>query len=260
MGLNEALARITDPYERQARLWPALLALLPIIAMVGLVYAAEAPVITNAVTLAASCGALYLLAGLCREFGRRLEPKLFEAWSGKPSTQLLRHRDPTIEGVTKRRYHAFLATKINTPFPDEAQEAQDPKAADEIYQSAVRWLLNHTRDTKTFGLLLQENIAYGFRRNALGLKPVGVLTAFGCAAWVMIQHGVITPSSDYFFSTSALLEMPMTAALSLMVSALMLLVWIGYFTKTSARTFAFTYAETLLRACDVLTPPSNTKT
>ncbi|MEO8274487.1 MAG: hypothetical protein ABI620_10510, partial [Chloroflexota bacterium] len=80
--------------------------------------------------------------GMSREMGRRLEPNLFEAWGGKPSTQLLRHRNSTIDSVTKKRYHTFLATKINTAFPDEAQEKANPIAADEVYQSAIRWLLN----------------------------------------------------------------------------------------------------------------------
>jgi len=58
---------------------------------------------------------------------------------------LLRHRDKTIDAITKRRYHSFLATKINHAFPDEAQERNNPDAADEAYQSGIRWLLNHTR-------------------------------------------------------------------------------------------------------------------
>lgn len=252
MGLIEALARIGNPYERQARVWPALLALLPLIVMIGVVYTAEASAIMNVVAVTISCGALYLFAGICRERGRNMEPKLFEEWGGKPSTQLLRHRDSTIESVTKKRYHAFLAAKINTPFPDEAEEAAAPAAADEIYQSAVRWLLNHTRDPKEFGLLLQENIAYGFRRNALGIKPVALLIAFSCGLWMMMEYHVMTPSSPFAFSTTALLNMPGTVTLSLTVSVLMLLIWGGYFTKKSARTFAFAYAETLLRACDTL--------
>lgn len=252
MGLMDVLSRVTDPYQRQARLWPALLALLPLIAMVGLLYGPASSSVSNVVTLVLSCGGLYLLASVCRELGRRLEPRLFEEWGGKPTTQLLRHRNSTIESVTKRRYHAFLAAKINSVFPDEKQESQDPKAADEIYQSAVRWLLTQTRDPNQFGLLLQENIAYGFRRNALGLKPYGLLIAFSCAIWVLIKYNVITQSSDYYLSMNALTELPPTVAISLVISVLMLVVWNCHVTKKGAKTSAFTYAEMLLRACDTL--------
>lgn len=36
----------------------------------------------------------------------------------------------------------------------------------------------------------------------------------------------------------------------IVVSTVMIVVWLLFFTKSSARTAAFTYAETLLRACD----------
>ena len=121
-----------------------------------------------------------ILSDVCYA-GKRLEEIPYREWGGKPTTQLLRHRDNTIEGVTKQRYHAFLAGKINVPFPDKNQEANNSVAADEVYQSGVRWLLNHTRpeDNKKFELIFKENVAYGFRRNALGVKPLGLVISAG---------------------------------------------------------------------------------
>src|SRR2546423_1922920 len=168
MTLDDLVAKVTDPYERPARLYPALLALLPLLALIMLLYGPKASALTGAVTIAVSCGGLYLMTNVCRELGGRLEKGLYREWGGKPSTQLLRHRDNTIEALTKRRYHAILAAKINAPFPDPEQEASQPDVADETYQSSVSWLLGHTRpeDGKKFDLLFKENIAYGFRRNA----------------------------------------------------------------------------------------------
>src|SRR5215467_15946 len=130
MTLDDLVAKVTDPYERQARLYPALLALLPLLALLILLYGPRATALTGAVTVAVSCGGLYLTTNLCRELGKRLEAELYHEWGGKPTTQLLRHRDPTIESVTKRRYHAFLAGKINEPFPNKEQEAANQGAAD----------------------------------------------------------------------------------------------------------------------------------
>jgi hypothetical protein len=96
MILNDLVAKVIDPYERQARLYPALLALLPLLAMIMLLYSPKASALTSILTLAVSCGGLYLMTNLCREFGKRLEEKLFREWGGKPTTQLLRHRDHTI--------------------------------------------------------------------------------------------------------------------------------------------------------------------
>ncbi|HEY1528196.1 MAG TPA: hypothetical protein VGH51_18365 [Candidatus Angelobacter sp.] len=253
MTIDDLVAKVTDPYERAARLYPALLALLPLFAVVIFLYGPKATASTAAVTLAVSCGGLYLTTNLCRELGKRLEEKLYREWGGKPTTQLLRHRDANIESVTKRRYHAFLASKINVAFPDKDQEARDPTAADDVYQSGVRWLLNHTRleDNKKFDLIFKENVSYGFRRNALGAKPFGLAVAVGSLFWVLLVEGGYFSSNHRFAGMGAFWRMPDPAIASLVVSAVMVIAWLLFFTKASAHTAAFTYAETLLRACDL---------
>jgi hypothetical protein len=252
MTLDDLVAKVTDPYERQARLYPALLALLPLLAMVVLLYAPQASSFTVALTIAVSCGGLYLLTNLCREFGKRLEERLFQQWGGKPTTQLLRYRDKTIDVVTKRRYHSFLAAQINHAFPEEDQERYNPQAADEVYQSGVRWLLNHTRpdDGKKFDLLFKENISYGFRRNALGLKPLGLIISTGSLLWALVAAHVLFSSTHKYVDLAALSRMPSPAISCVTISAVMIVVWLLFFTRASLRTAAFTYAEMLLRACD----------
>jgi|SRR5882724_1544162 len=252
MTLDDIVAKVTDPYERPARLYPALLALLPLLALVMLLYGPTATALTGAVTVAVSCGGLYLTTNFCRESGKRLEERLYREWGGRPTTQLLRHRDNNIESVTKRRYHTFLASKINVPFPDKDQEVNNPAAADEIYQSGVRWLLNHTRpeDNKKFELIFKENVAYGFRRNALGVKPLGLVTSVGSLLWVLVAEGVFFGPNHRFIDVTAFSRMPEPATASLIVSVVLIVSWLFFFTKSSVRTAAFTYAETLLRACD----------
>jgi hypothetical protein len=248
MGLSDILAKVTDPYERQARVYPALLAGLPVIVMATVLYGSNS-LVTAASTVAASCGGLYLLANIARERGRRLEPILFTSWGGKPTTQLLRHRDQSIEGPTKQRYHSFLSRMINLPFPNKSEEDTDPVDADDIYQSAVRWLLNHTRDKSKYKMIFDENISYGFRRNAYGLKAIGIGICIAASAWVLVSEGIVKVGKE-----SGVLFNPASAStaanVSLAVSVAMLLVWVSYFTKRTVRNAAFTYAETLLRACD----------
>lgn len=259
MGITELIDKALDPYERKARLWPALLAGLPAFALIGIIYASQAGLVQQVIMLTASCGGLYLLASICRHMGKSLEPQLYESWGGKPTTQILRHRDPTIERVTKLRYHNFLVSKIGVPFPDSRFETRDPKAADEVYQSGVRWLLNQTRDAKVFGLLLQENIAYGFRRNALAVKPVALAIAIASLVWVLAAQGVIAGDKPSFVDVAALHSMTIPAWVCLGIPALMIPVWTLFVSKASVREAAFTYAETLLRACDVLSPSTSNK-
>jgi len=248
VGLTDLLAKVIDPYERQARLYPALLAGLPLIVAATVLYGSNS-VITAASTVAVSCGELYLLANIARERGRRLEPILYEAWGGKPTTQLLRHRDRNIEGPTKRRYHEFLSRTVSLQFPSETEEDSNPVTADEIYQSAVRWLLNHTRDKTKHKMIFDENIAYGFRRNAYGLKTIGIGICLATSSWILISEGIIAVEKSGEILVN-LARFSTAANISLVVSATMLLIWVSYFTEKTVRNVAFTYAETLLRACD----------
>jgi hypothetical protein len=83
MTLDDIVAKVTDPYDRQARLYPALLCLLPLLALIALLYARNGSALTGVVTLAVSCGGLFLMTNICREVGERLEEKLFNEWGGK---------------------------------------------------------------------------------------------------------------------------------------------------------------------------------
>jgi hypothetical protein len=254
MTLDDIVARVTDPYDRQARLYPALLCLLPLLALVAMLYAPNVSAVTGVITIAVSCGGLFLMMNICREMGKRLEEKLYREWGGKPTTQLLRHRDGSIDSVTKRRYHTFLAARINASFPDADQEKSDPAKADEAYQSGARWLLDHTRPDggKKFDLLFRDNVTYGFRRNALGARPLGIVIAIGCLLWALAKEQVLFGAGGRIVDWSVLGRFSPPAIASLAVSGVMLLVWVFFFTKTSLRTCAFSFAETLLRTCDTL--------
>ena len=137
------LSKLFDSYSRQARLFPGLLTLFPII----LTAIAWFPrLVTSSwgatlVTLATSCGLLYGLSVLSRSRGKKVEKRLLGAWGGWPTTIWLRHRDDNLPPPVRARYHAFFAR--NVPLfvtPTEQQEAADPKAADCMYASAVKWL------------------------------------------------------------------------------------------------------------------------
>jgi len=254
MTLDDIVAKVTDPYDRQARLYPALLCLLPLLALGALLYAPNTSALTGVATIAVSCGGLFLMTNICREMGKRLEDKLYREWGGKPTTQLLRHRDGVIDSVTKRRYHAFLGAKLNFTFPDTDSETNDRAKADEAYQSGARWLLDHTRlsDGKKFDLLFRDNVTYGFRRNALGARPLAIIIAVGCLLWVLVKSHVLFGAGGTIVDWSVLGQLSPPAIASLAISGVMLLVWVFFFTKTSLRTSAFSFAETLLRTCDTL--------
>lgn len=72
-----------------------------------------------------------------------------------------------------------------------------------------------TRNTKNFGLLFRENISYGFRRNLLGMRPVGfassalsvVVAVFGAYAGFRLYGHVQKEIGFVALASSVLLMM-----------------------------------------------------
>lgn len=89
-----------------------------------------------------------------------------------PTTIALRHRDRFLDGVSKQRYHTAITAKLGIAMPTAEEELAAPEQADDTYTGATKRLRELTRSNKQ--LLLKENIAYGFHRNMLAMKPVGV--------------------------------------------------------------------------------------
>jgi hypothetical protein len=199
--------------------------------------------------LLASFGIFFLLTTIARELGKRREEELFAKWGGKPTTQILRHRNDAIDHITKTRYHSFLSKALDVPFPTPQSELADQVSADARYSSGARWLLDQTRDTVKFSLLYKELVAYGFRRNCLGLKPIAIVICIVAQIWLFTAAGVIGMSG---FDGPALLTLPMSARVVTAINVVLLLTWILFVSKRTVRTSAFMYADLLVRACDAL--------
>ena len=247
--LNNILTSSFDPYNRTARLQPALLSLLP--AFAGLVLLIpEFQTIWAAVGgLVVFCGGATLLTHMGRDRGKALEPKLYEAWGGKPSVAMLRHRDTSLDPKTKERYRSFLASNIpGLELASPENELSCPTKADDGYESATSWLLARTRDRVKFGLLFQENMNYGFRRNTWALKPstlsidsvfIVIITILESESWT----GTIS-------TTLAVVSMPTWACLALTIFHMLIFALVvrpGW-----VRVQAKAYARQLLAACDTL--------
>ena len=242
--MTSAITRLADPYDRQARLYPALLAVAPAVLTVTSLYGAHTSLFTSGVAILVSCGMMFWLANLARDRGKVLEPGLFNAWGGKPSVQLLRHRDARVDSVTKQRYHTALGTRMRIAFPSVESETDDPSRADAVYESATKWLLEQTRDTRRHSLLFKENISYGFRRNMLGLRPYGVGIAIASLGWVLVSAALSEPAG--------LLGLPATHVVAVTASLTCSLMWLAGATKERVRIVAYAYAERLLGACETL--------
>lgn len=154
-------------------------------------------------------------------------------------------------------WHTFLAAKLGVAFPTAAQEAQEPGEADRLYESATRWLLEQTRDTSKHSLLFTENISYGFRRNMLGMRWIGMTAAVLAAIWLGIDVAVALPATWADFG-GLLVTMPTAHRLGATVCIAAAAMWVLGVSRDRVRAAAFAYAERLIAGCDALAdrPPA----
>jgi len=244
MNLTEL---ITDPYNRRARLQPALLALLPVAMVALILFPGLESKAATLIGIVAYFGGATWLTQVGRDRGKRLETGLFASWGGMPSVSLLRHRDTRISTITKQRYHAFLNKNVpNLTLPSAEEEANDPATADDTYISVTDWLLTVTRGRPESKLLFEENMNYGFRRNFWALRPIALLADSALVAIVVMPHITIVPENGI-----TIIDLKNATLIALGVIMMHMLIVLAA-TKRWVRTPADAYAKQLLSACDTL--------
>ncbi|MEW8062186.1 MAG: hypothetical protein AB2758_20845 [Candidatus Thiodiazotropha endolucinida] len=237
------LSNLFDEYSLNARVRPSLLALLPLIIATYISLPALYNIVATLLSIIVACGFITALAHYSRHRGRKTEERLFSLWGGKPTTIILRHLDDTLDGHTKTRYQKYLTEQISGwSAPTIEDEQRSPDTADKLYDSAVRWLLEKTRDTKQYRLLFIENISYGFRRNARGIKWFGVMCSVIAVLLIIVN---IYPNPDYLDSKKYSLEYS-----SLIFSIVMFMWWLVVVSDTWVKDAAESYALRLLAVCE----------
>ena len=236
------LTKITDPYERKARIYPGLICLFPIIITVFVVYPKIFHLWSSLAALAVSFGLLQLLAHLSRDRGKQLEVTLFQEWGGMPSLRLLRFRDQTIPKPAKQRYHAILSEQTGINPPSQELENDKPAEADEIYLSWSDYLRGKTRDSNKYPLVFKENVNYGFRRNIFGLRILCLLASMVCWAAIILK-------GFQLYRTSATINATIISTAAII--ALYLCIFLFIINKQWVKLPADAYARQLLESLNV---------
>lgn len=161
---------------------------------------------------------------------------------GMPTTLALRHRDQFLDSVSKHRYHDAIVTKLGIAMPTAEEEAADPARADDTYIGATKHLRELTRANKS--LLLKENIAYGFHRNMLAMRPIGILTCLLGLLYGLVLAGVVEPN-PLAVNLVNLAQPGLAAAMTLLISVALLTSWLFYFDADVVKRIGFAYAERL---------------
>ena len=247
---------VKDPYERKARVVPGLLVALPLLVPLICVYGAKHPVLTGVIGLLGGCDAIYALASVARGRGKKLEELLVKKWGGMPTTIALRHRDNFLDNVSKQRYHSAITTKLGIDIPTAEEESANPDKADDIYIGATKRLRELTRTNKQ--LLLKENIAYGFHRNMLAMKPVGIVSSLLGVLYGLLIAKVLQITPPHFLPVH-FADPGLAAGLTLLISMALLAAWLLYFDQSAVRRMGFVYAERLFECLPSLTSSASRK-
>ncbi len=239
---------LLDRYSLGARVAPAFVSLIPAILAVGATAPETLSLNWSGGATIVSIAASFFFAQFGRNFGKIKEPGLWAQWGGAPTTQLLRHRNTSINPLSRERYHKRLRQlRPDLPFPDAEAEAANPEKADTVYAELVRFLIERTRDTKRFPLVMKENINYGFLRNLWGLKPIGCSVALLSVAICAANVARVYLIGSVF---------PVVSALMLSAAVVSLGLWVFWVTPNNVRVAADAYAHRLLEASQDLPLPS----
>lgn len=127
--------------------------------------------------------------------------------------------------------------------PTEEQERADPHTADEVYTAWSNYLRTHTRNQKRFTLLFKENINYGYRRNVLGLRPVGIFLSIVACIVAALRVWIL-------YHRTGEVDQAMLGAGAF--SFVLLVLWIFRFSSSWVRVPADAYAYRLIESIDSL--------
>jgi hypothetical protein len=242
MGLDQ----LFDTYSLRARHLPTVLVVAPPLMVASLLFPKvydrmSASMTSVSVSVSVSLVFLFFIAHVLRQRGRATEKKMTAKAKGMPTTCWLRHSDTNLDPVTKSRYHAHLTKSVpGLNVPSQSQEQQRPGMADDMYRSAVKWLLENTRDTAKYPLVLKENAEYGFRRNMLGGKWLAVTL---CVLPLAAVYGW-----DIYRGSGPQFDNDHVAAIA--IAGVGVMGWLFFVTEEWVNDASHAYARALLACCE----------
>ena len=108
-----------------------------------------------------------------------------------------------------------------------------------MYEQAVAWLREQTRDARRFPLVADENATFGFHRNIYAHREVGYLSSsvgvVGCTMSLLLMNAGITP---------------IRAIIGIALCGICAILLARVASEKRVREAGFTYARVLIRAID----------
>lgn len=174
-----------DEYERQARLAPGVLALLPVAVVVVIYGVSFSPLVTSLGSLLFLAGGPLLLAETVRHQGRKIQEDIWQSWGGSSTTRKLRLCESSQNTVRREAWRTAISSVTKIELQSLRSEKANPERADETIELAVSKLRDRTRDSVKFPRVKKENRSYGFQRNIYGIRWFGRLVSVGALLLVL---------------------------------------------------------------------------
>lgn len=223
---------LLDAYNIRARLSASIILLAPIAITIFLCFEETTSVTSSSVLLVV----LLAFTNYIPILQRRIYEDRIPYTNYNYASLFLTKDDATLDPVSKERYYRVLA-KIDPTFAP-FEHPDDSETFRRCCDSAVIYLRHRTRGNH---LVQEENINYGFCRNLLANKAVGII--------LCITFGGITAAYSWL-KYETFYAVPVQNYLALAANFLLLLFWIFGVTKQMLKSTAVKYAKTLLSAID----------
>ncbi|UOY05720.1 hypothetical protein L0P88_17435 [Muricauda sp. SCSIO 64092] len=171
-----------DKYSRTARLYPAIITLLPFMLLSIHLSNTELSSLFKevlAIKITANMGAAVVLLYLLMQANRYIskvffEKRFFKGELEMPTTRFMLFSDNEYSEQKKEHVRNKVKNDFNFDMPDFEIERSNEIEAKKLIAEAVGLIRNKVKDGN---LLLQHNIEYGFFRNLIGGSVLGSITA-----------------------------------------------------------------------------------
>lgn len=235
---------VLNTYERNARYYPAVMTVSPIIIWLYLWFQEIRSLEGTFISLIVGLGISIPLSVLARTLGKKEQEKLIKKWGALPATLILRNVDDSLNLETKRRYHQRLSLLTNLDLPTHEQELDNPIDAKQKFDSCIDYLRQSTRDKVKYSLVFNENIYYGRTRNLFGLKPLGLLI---CIVLLVIQLVLVTKNYGIGINITAV---PIMETLSIVITVSFLVFWLFFINASQVYNAGVNYGKALLECSE----------
>ena len=133
VGETSTGARLTvsstfDLYSWEARVFPVFLLVTPVLVAIAANLPEGMAFPLTGVSATLLIPLTYFASQAASDCGKRLEAKLWEGWTGPPTTRLLRHDNDEFNPVTRDRVHAKLRS-LGLSIPTAGEEKADGSRA-----------------------------------------------------------------------------------------------------------------------------------